>query len=65
MPPLCFYCSELAESQCPACQKWTCYEDRRDFPPDFDEHWCIDCTGMYNDIMIRYVLPLFSLHRFS
>jgi uncharacterized protein YifE (UPF0438 family) len=49
----CYYCKEPAESQCPTCHKFTCYEHRRDFPPDFNEHWCIDCTGKHNAIMAR------------
>src|SRR5258708_6483240 len=47
----CHYCHEAAESRCPTCQKWVCWDDRRDFPPNFNEHWCIDCTGKHNAIM--------------
>jgi hypothetical protein len=47
----CYYCREQAVSQCPICHRWTCYEDRRDFPPDFDAHWCPDCIGKHNAIM--------------
>jgi hypothetical protein len=47
----CYYCPSPAESQCPTCHKFTCYEHRRDFPPDFDEHWCENCTGKHIAIM--------------
>jgi hypothetical protein len=46
----CYYCGERAESQCPLCQRWTCWEDRRDWPPDFDQHWCPGCVGKHNAV---------------
>lgn len=47
----CYYCGEQAESHCPICHRWTCYEDRRDFSPNFDDHWCPDCVGKHNAIV--------------
>ncbi|SRR6266568_964058 len=51
--PRCYLCGKEAESQCPDCGKWICYEDRRDFPPDFDEHLCYPCVGKRNDALLE------------
>lgn len=41
---VCAFCGQPAESHCPDCGTWTCYEDRRDFPPNFDDHLCGPCV---------------------
>jgi hypothetical protein len=49
----CYLCGKEAESQCPDCGKWTCYEHRRDFPPDFDDHLCYPCVGKHNKALLE------------
>ena len=44
----CQFCEEEAESQCPDCGVWTCWEHRRDFPPNFDDHLCAPCVEKRN-----------------
>lgn len=49
----CDFCGEPAESHCPDCGTWTCWEDRRDYSPDFDQHWCSPCIGEKNQETLK------------
>jgi hypothetical protein len=49
----CAFCEDEAESQCPDCGIRTCWSDRRDFTPDFDDHLCVPCVEKHNQAMVE------------
>ncbi len=55
-----YLCQKRAESQCPDCGHWTCWEDRRDFPPNFDDHVCYPCVGKRNDAMVAHWRDMYA-----